>query len=188
MMGLSGHLVTLDSGVLSLEDAAIGLARMPRFGGQTLGVWTVVDHLLAGMVYARRAGWSDRDELLWGLHDYHESMTADVPTTFKPESLRSIQARLDERLYVCLGLNPPTRSEEQWVKQLDKDMLLAEASIMTPPATYWRIVWELGGRQADHAHLVAVGEVLSWNKVGQEAANAWLDRIHSLMLSIREER
>src|SRR6266699_2800998 len=148
MMGLSGTLVTLEEGMLPLEDIALGLSRAPRFVGQTVVPWFCVDHLLAGMHYAEKKGWSQAIRLHFGLHDAHEAMTADVPTTFKPVELKAIQAKLDLRLYDELGLTMPAWLERDVVKELDGDMLLAEAKVVTPPATYARIVVERGHREA----------------------------------------
>ncbi len=185
-MGLSGTLVTLESGMLPLEDIAVGLSRAPRFVGQTVLPWFVIDHILAGMVYAERAGWSKAIQLHFGLHDAHEAMTADVPTTFKTGDLRAIQRKLDARLYVALGLYSPTWAEKDVVKELDEDMLLAEAYTLCPPATYERIVVERGHRKADHDHIVAVGEVLSWSQMGQMAAEEWLARIRQLIEEVQQ--
>jgi hypothetical protein len=182
MMGMSGVLVTLDAGVLPLEDAALGLSRIPRFAGQTIFPWTVLDHLLAGMLWARRNGASEELELHFGLHDYHEAMTSDVPTTFKTKDLRSIQRKLDTRLYRSLDLHLPEPDDAVWVHALDGDMLLAEARVCCPSKTYRRIVEERGGREASHAHIVTVQAVLAEGY----GVDDWLDRITYLITRVRE--
>jgi hypothetical protein len=186
MIGLGGNLVLLDSGMLSLEDIATGLSRAPRFVGQTLGLWTVVDHLLAGMVYSNVQGWSKELQLHFGLHDAHEAMTGDVPTTFKTDDLRKIQRALDVRLYANLHLRPPTWAQQDKVHELDGDMLLAEAKTVCPETTYRRVVFERGHREATLPHCLAVQEVLSWNKTGEEAAELWLTSIRQLIQYVNE--
>lgn len=194
MMGLSGTLVTLESGILPLEDIATGLSRIPRFAGQTVGRWSVCDHLLAGMLWTRKSSWCGTQpcarngatrELHFALHDAHEAMTSDVPTTFKTDDLRAIQRRLDSRLYVSLGLYQPDWREEEFVHLLDSEMLLAEAAVVTPSTTYRRIVAEKGGREATHTHRVAVAEVLSWNLDEYETADLWLTRTRNLIEEVK---
>jgi hypothetical protein len=180
MMGLSGELVTLDRGMLPLEDIAVGLSRIPRFAGQTMVRWSVVDHLLGGMVYASTSGWSKRLQLLFGIHDAHEAMTSDVPTTFKTNSLRDIQRKLDLRLFAALGIDLPTWGERDIVHELDGDMLLAEAATVCPPKTYARIIVERDHQEADLPHRVAVQEVLSWDLAPWESAERWLAEIQTL--------
>ncbi len=185
MMGILGSLVTLDAGMLSLEEIAFGLSKAPRFVGQTVVPWVVADHLIAGMVYAERAGWAPALRLHFGLHDASEAVTGDVPTGFKPASFKALQQRLDVRLYAKLGLALPTLAEADTVHRLDGDMLLAEAATVAPPATYRRIVAERAHREADHEHRVAVQEVLSWQYGREDTANAWLDRVLPLILQLQ---
>src|ERR1700751_77652 len=125
MMGLSGTLVTLHAGVPPLADIAIGLARIPRFAGQTILRWTVSDHLVAGLIYGERQGWTPRQRCYWGLHDAHEAMTSDVPTTFKTGDLKMIQGEVDRRLYTYLDIKPPSHELQSLVHHLDRGMLLA---------------------------------------------------------------
>lgn len=183
MMGLLGTLVSKSTGMLSLEEIAVGLARMPRFGGQTIIRWTVAEHLLAGMTWMRaRYPGSFGLELAFGLHDAHEALTSDVPTTFKTWGLRRLQRRLDRRLCAALGLDHRWLEHEA-VKQLDRDMLLAEASVVAPLRTYNRIVAKCGGREASFSHRAAVGEVLGTVRDAQEA---WLTRVVTLLERTRK--
>jgi len=174
MMSLSGAYVDQTTGMPPLADIAVGLARIPRFGGQTVISWTVAEHLLAGMAYAA----APELQLYFGLHDVHEAMTSDVPTTFKTDDLRKIQASLDARLYASLGIPAPDWRVAEYVALLDRDMLLAEASVVCPPATYGRIVAECGGREATLLHRVAVQTVLA---DPAPPADAWLTKINTLL-------
>jgi len=145
MMSLSGAYADQTTGMLPLEDIAVGLARIPRFGGQTKIWWTVAEHLLAGMIFTR--GLYDRRitrdpalALHVGLHDAHEAMTSDVPTCFKTDDLKRLQQRLDVRLYAALGLPFPSPAQAAEVAWIDRALLRAEAWVVCPRATYDAIV------------------------------------------------
>jgi hypothetical protein len=116
----------------SLIDIAVSLSRQPRFAGHCRRWWSVLDHTLFGDDLLR--GEFGELRLSWLLHDAHESITGDVPTTFKTESLRWQQQHLDSRIFGAyysgeLGV-------EGWqstVKAIDKRCLTAEAYVVGPP-------------------------------------------------------
>jgi 5'-deoxynucleotidase YfbR-like HD superfamily hydrolase len=149
-MTLTGTYIGIDTGVPTLEDIALGLSRMPRFGGQTLFEWTVADHVVCatrylGNLIALGLSIDDTTRLLplhVLLHDAHEAMTGDIPTTFKTADMKALQHRLDARLYNALGLWTPTSTESDYIKQIDRQMLLAEAKVCTPATTYEKICEE----------------------------------------------
>ena len=152
MMTLTGNYITRELGAPSVEDIALGLSRMPRFAGQTLFEWTVADHLV---VCARYLRWliarglytkhnSPMIELYVLMHDAHEAMTGDIPTSFKTDDMRALQKRLDVRLYASLGLCPPSQVDVDLIKQIDRHMLIAEAKVCTPQTTYEKILFERG--------------------------------------------
>lgn len=153
MMTLSGTYIGRDEGAPTIDDIARGLSRMPRFAGQTTFLWTVADHSIVCMRLAKKlireglmVGHSDRSYAPFPLHvllhDGHEALTGDIPTTFKTDDMRKLQKRLDVRIYCGLGLPMPTSCERAAIKTIDRDMLLAEAFVCTPQATYSRIVVE----------------------------------------------
>lgn len=171
MMTISGALVTTTEGAPTLGDIAWGLARASRFCGHTIVPWTVAHHsLLVGkMAQAEMA--LNTDPLLSGagrsrvtlaalLHDAHESVTADVPTTFKTPHFKLLQSLIDERIYQSLGVPLPTPLGVELVRFLDEDALLAEASEVTPPATYARSQVEVG-RDANPEHVQIVRELVT---------------------------
>lgn len=170
MMTLSGRTVTEAAGVPTLHDIAVGLSRMPRFAGQTNETWTVAHHSLVV------AGLAGLDELRLHalMHDAHEAMTSDIPTAFKTHDVSLLQRKLDARLYAAFGLPMPKPMQQLAVKELDERALLAEAYVVTPSWTYWRIVEEM-----EHEALDAdVLEVERWRACrGEHAA---LDRFESL--------
>ncbi len=151
MMGLSGNLVTLDNGgMLSLEEIATGLSRMPRFAGQTVfHPWSVAHHSLVcermAQYFIEKGGptwWTGELMLHALLHDAHEAMTGDIPTSFKTSDTKLMQRGLDSRIYAALGVAMPTANQKNGVTAIDQEALLAEARVVTPPATYRRICIE----------------------------------------------
>ncbi len=179
MMGLNGTYTDADSGILSLEEAAVGLSREGRFANQTILRWTVADHLLACMHLAGE--WNDpRIRLLVGLHDYHESMLRDVPTTFKTNAARRFERKLDKRLYAMLEIKPPTRHDASVIHFIDKEMLLAEASLVAPLATYKRIKKENSAYAGVPARR-SVKWVLNQQLTEAETAAEWLRQIKELL-------
>lgn len=151
MMTLTGNYVGQNFGAMSLQDIATGLSKMPRFGGQTTIPWTVADHVVAAAHYIqnllvmgfRPHGATPNLVAHVLLHDAHEAMTGDIPTSFKTPDMKALQSRLDERIYLSLGLDLPNVDERAIIKEIDKRMLLAEARVVTPLATYERIAEEV---------------------------------------------
>lgn len=189
MMTVTGEYVTREQGAPSVEAMALGLSRIPRFAGQTLFDWNVADHLVVCMRWCRilrRDGGADIIarygvplELHVLLHDAHEAMTGDIPTTFKTDDMRRLQRQLDERLYAALQLPMPTSSEREWIKAIDAGMLLAEAKVVTPPATYEKIVLERGGALA---FPMAIDVVQQYLHDDLDSREAFLDAMSSLRL------
>lgn len=90
----SGRRVTRTHGVPTLEDIAYGLARIPRFVGQTVIPWTVLDHVL----YCASLVATPEIKLAMLLHDAHEALTSDIPTDMKTDDMRTLQGQLDVRI------------------------------------------------------------------------------------------
>lgn len=149
MMTLTGNYVKQDVGVMTLGDIALGLSRMPRYGGQTMFEWHVADHVVCATRYIQHL--MAQNFGIGGpllplhvlLHDAHEAMTGDIPTHFKTPDMKALQAKLDERIYLSLGFPLPTASERAYIGAIDKAMLLAEAKVVTPFATYDMICSEV---------------------------------------------
>jgi hypothetical protein len=132
----SGVLVTPGNGVAPpLVDIALGLSRQPRFGGQTRRWWSVLDHSLFVADLAAREGRGLRVILALLLHDAHEALTGDIPTSLKTDDMRDVQASLDERI---MREYFPGGAEAYLVlhgivKAYDRRALLAEARLVGPP-------------------------------------------------------
>lgn len=131
----------------SLQDIAIGLGRMPRFAGQTRGWWSVLHHSFVMERLAQdctqRAvpvqAFSEQSlaeasrmfRLAHLMHDAHEAITGDVPTTWKPGALKDFQIELDERIQERFGLwFSPFRAH---IKAHDATALRAEGFLVGPP-------------------------------------------------------
>lgn len=181
MMTLSGVLLNRENEAApTLRDMAIGLSRIPRFGGQTLLPWTVGQHLLACAAFARKRYPIAGLELHVLLHDAHEAMTSDIPTSWKTPDMRTLQKDLDRRIYASLALPLPDRFEAANIAEIDRELLLAEAFAVTPRATYQRICEEVGYPASFDARVV-VGEVLNGQTTPADVADLWQLRVTSLL-------
>lgn len=120
------------SGAPSLEDIALGLSRQPRFGGQARVDWTVLDHSLLCFDLALEDGYDSRLALLCLIHDAHESVMGDIPTTLKMPSQRWLQEQLDVRIYAELGVLPPLEHEKHLVDAIDHKALIVEGVTVGP--------------------------------------------------------
>lgn len=135
----------------SIEDIAISLGRMPRFGGGTRRWWPVVLHSLVVMEIVDLNWPEDRPLKLHALlHDAHECVTGDIPRTWKIDSMRRIQKDLDRRIYASLGLLLPSDRDKEKVKIADNMALSAEALLVGPPKC---------DRECGPAHDLAIGIV-----------------------------
>ena len=120
-------------GTPTLTDIALGLSRMPRFGGQTRRWWSVLLHSLVCYELAGDSMGTEKQLLLCLLHDGHEAITADVPAFFKSPHLKEWQNEIDERFFYSLGLLPVSKEDTEFVKMIDTLALRAEAELLGPP-------------------------------------------------------
>ena len=132
MMTSTGRFVTMEDGAPSIEDIALGLFRQPRFGGQSRIPWSVLEHTVLCDFICDSLGGSYRERLVVFLHDAHESVMGDTPTTLKLPEVRAFQEKLDLRIYKDLGLAPPTYAEQSVVKLVDRYALMAEGVEVGP--------------------------------------------------------
>lgn len=133
MLTQSGILVTPDNlNCPTVEDVAVSLGRMPRYAGHTSGWWTVLHHSLVCLRIAEKLAKS-ADVQLWCLwHDAHESITGDIPTTWKTPEIRVMQNRIDERFMDYLRLSP-SLADLSDVEAVDRLAFLAESWVVGPP-------------------------------------------------------
>lgn len=128
------------NGIPNIVDIALGLSRMPRFGGQTRRWWSVLLHSIVccELAIERVARLEDQSNsqrliMLCLLHDAHEAITSDVPAFFKPVELKEWQAAIDERFFTSLNLWPLSAGDEDFIKSIDDEALRAEALAVGPP-------------------------------------------------------
>lgn len=131
----SGRMVSVESGVPSLEDLALSMSRQPRFGGMTRRWWSVLDHSLFVAALAQKDDAPAALQLALLLHDAHE-FTGDIPTHFKHAGQRVIQGLLDARIFgeYAGAVDRFQLSVDLRVKDYDNRALLAEALVVGPPA------------------------------------------------------
>jgi uncharacterized protein len=136
---LSGRrLDLLDPSPLDIEiaDIALGLARVARWNGQTLGEhgFSVAQHVLLVLDILRAQEPKASVDLKRAalLHDAGEYVTSDLITPFKAalgDSYKALENRVQEAVHVRFGL--PAILPEPWkraIKRADKAAAFVEAT------------------------------------------------------------
>lgn len=132
----TGRIVGPTEGAPSVEDIAVHLGRVPRWGGAGRQWWPVLLHsLLVERIVDGGCYTGPLMSLHALLHDAHEAVIGDIPTPFKTDSMRDMQSTLDTRIYRSLGLPLPTPQEREIIKLADHEAFLAEAKIVGPRET-----------------------------------------------------
>jgi hypothetical protein len=160
----SGRLVSRESGYPSLLDIAVGLSRQPRFAGQTVRWWSVLDHTLFGheLVLQRLKDGvpvvgSDEEEshrltqVVWLLHDAHEAITGDMASDIKTPDVKLLQAILDDRIYGNFASGTRTESVRRLIKEIDGLTLVAEARVVGNPLARERVGQRIVGEAVNDA-------------------------------------
>ena len=132
MRTASGRTVTATEGSPDIFDIALGLSRQPRVGGQVREHYTVLQHSLFCSSMAVEDGQSPRIQLLCLLHDAHESVMGDIPTSLKSDAQREVQASLDKRIFHELRLVPPNEIEQNVIGHYDYRALITEGKKVGP--------------------------------------------------------
>ena len=127
MITVSGKLIMPDgNNAPTLGDIAQGLSRAPRFAGHLVRNWSVAEHSLA----CARTTDDNALKLHLLLHDAHETVTGDIPATWKSQGIKNQQHDIDSLIYRELGLYVPSPSEHQEIKRIDWEIQVAEAFLM----------------------------------------------------------
>lgn len=120
---------------IEIEDIAHGIARVPRWNGQTKGahIFSVAQHTLLVDTIARRQGPLDnRLRLAIMLHDAPEYVVGDMITPFKAvigDSYKAVEQRLLSAIHLRFGLPPQLpAAQEQTVKRADRAAAYLEAT------------------------------------------------------------
>ena len=120
---------------VEIEDIALGLSRVARWNGQTIGphAFTVAQHslLVVDLIEAVRPLPPRLLRLAALLHDSSEYVTSDLITPFKAAvgpAYKTVEARIEAAVHIRFGL--PAILTEDWrrlIKRADKDAAFLEA-------------------------------------------------------------
>ncbi len=120
---------------IEIEDIAHGIARVPRWNGQTKGahIFSVAQHTLLVDTISRQQGpVDDRLRLAILLHDAPEYVVGDMITPFKAvigDSYKGVELRLLAAIHARLGLPPKLPlAQEKWIKAADRAAAFLEAT------------------------------------------------------------
>lgn len=120
---------------IEIEDIAHGIARVPRWNGQTIGahIFSVAQHTLLVETIARNeTRIDDRLRLAILLHDAPEYVVGDMITPFKSvigDSYKAVEQRLLAAIHLRFGLPPKLpAAQEKIVKQADRAAAYLEAT------------------------------------------------------------
>jgi 5'-deoxynucleotidase YfbR-like HD superfamily hydrolase len=121
----------------SVEDIAVALGRITRFAGATEKWWSVLHHSVICetilMHHPRFVDLSLENRLLARLyillHDGHECIISDIPTTWKTEDMRTVQKLLDHRIRKELEIPLEVPGEiSELLQEVDEQALYSEAA------------------------------------------------------------
>lgn len=120
---------------IEIEDIAHGIARVPRWNGQTVGahIFSVAQHTLLVDTLARQQGAiDDKLRLAIMLHDAPEYVVGDMITPFKAvigDSYKAVEHRLLSAIHIRFGLPPKLpATQEKLIKQADRAAAYLEAT------------------------------------------------------------
>jgi len=126
----SGQYITRDTGFLTLEDIAVGLGRVCRYGGGSRVFWSSLQHsfVVAALLPSELAAHGL-------LHDMTDVLFGDIPKPFKLPETYALQRYLHDRLLpgLGLGLTPLSEDDRERVKEADIRAFVGEKNILAPP-------------------------------------------------------
>lgn len=121
--------------VPSLDELVMGLARTPRWLGETIRPWSVLQHSL--VVFDLTAGDTAETRLFGLCHDIEEALTGDIPRPHKTEAQADYERTLRRWIYRdTLGLPYPVERSRRRVERADDIALIAEARVLCRPEVY----------------------------------------------------
>ena len=120
---------------IEIEDIALGLSRVSRWNGQTVGPhgFSVAQHcvVVTEIMAGRKNGLPEPGLLAGLLHDAAEYVTSDLISPFKVaigDSYRSVEDRLQEAVHIRFGLPPILPADwKREIKKADGISCVAEA-------------------------------------------------------------
>ena len=126
--------MTREFGAPSIRDIAVQSMRLVRFSGAADVFWPIGMHmLLVADLMPRILDGSPPDaptnpwmEVYGLLHDAAEVCVADVPRPMKTAEARTLEDRVQSRIYAALGVPEPTAEVTAAIKEADFRAALAE--------------------------------------------------------------
>jgi hypothetical protein len=117
----------------SVEDIAVGLHGVQRWGGRTMVPWNVLQHTLAMFSLCAADKPVDRMAILF--HDANEAITgADIRHGFKTAEQQLLEQGITSQIYEhVLQLPEPSNLVKGRVKALDNLVACAECDVLLPP-------------------------------------------------------
>ena len=122
---------------IDARDIATGLSRQPRFAGHTTRAYSVLQHSLACYHAVERFYAEElRREAPAGvllhtlLHDAHEAILGDIPSTWKTDERKEMEAKIDRAIFSSFGLSEPNQEEHAMVNVADSVILGAESLLV----------------------------------------------------------
>lgn len=121
---------------IEIEDIAHGLARVPRWNGQTIGThaFSVAEHsvIVVKICVQLSPKMTAEDQLTALLHDAPEYVIGDMISPFKAvlgDSYKSIEERLENAIHLCFGLPAKSSTElKKLIKKADRICAWFEAT------------------------------------------------------------
>lgn len=170
---------------VEIEDVALGLSRVARWNGQTVGEWpfSVAQHSVLVEELARRIrpGMAARWRLAALLHDAPEYVLGDLITPFKAaigDDYKALERRLLTAVHVRFGLpGEPPADIAAVVKRADRTAAYLEATRLAgfearEAARYF-------GKPRDVRRLSETLPLAAWPP--ERARAAFLERFHALV-------
>lgn len=133
MPSLLGHLHS-GARLMDPKEIALTLARVPRWNGQTIVPWSVLQHSLAAAVLAMGARLTPEAQLYALWHDSEEALVGDTPSPFKTAEQAKLGDDLRQTIYrATLQLPYPSESVRAEVAVIDERLRHAEAHAFIHP-------------------------------------------------------
>jgi hypothetical protein len=116
----------------TIEDVALSLSNICRYGGQVDKHYSVAQHAY----YVSYAVEDKRYELDALCHDNVEAFLCDIPTPLKRmlPDYKALEARHEEAMFARFGLTFPMHES---VHKADGAVLAAEVRDLKPPSKHW---------------------------------------------------
>ncbi len=164
------------------DDICIGLAREPRYRGQTRELLPVAEHSVIVSLYceklARERGWTQQEILAVAreglLHDAPEAYLGDISRPLKRTRVmrgyRKLEAKWELVIFEKFGIHP-TKKSRALVKEVDNRVVLdeIEALFIDPD------MWPRSGRYVGLEPLGAEIAAMKWEHAAEAFSQRFLE-------------